>query len=675
MATETINAIDTCKECIDAHKSFVLRGGAGSGKTESLKELLLYIKQSNPTAKVICITHTNAAVDEIVSRVGERYPITTIHSFLYGLIGDYKKNIKSVIENLFHLPLMIREEESNGITEAEYKKAEHEKYKKIYSKYASKLYLICKKNCEKVVGKREYDKDPISFNQTLNNGVNALNAIISDLIQEKNYSAIYYNETKFDRLNDLSYGHDGLLVIFHLLFEKYPLLGKIIADKYDYIFIDEYQDTRGEVLSDLLTLPAKYGLTIGLFGDSMQSIYSHGVGEIEDYVQESTLKAIPKFDNFRCSYEVIDIINTLRLDDISQGVAFKKLCTGDYETETDRHGFAKVLYTLTDKKPTTYSSVEEKEKYQVLVNKLVIEAQKIAEDSRVLILTNKAIAKKNRFQHLYKVFDDRYIDVSDRIENYLRSIQALDVSDLCNLYLKKDYNALIKIARKGGYIIHSISDKQKLHDIMQGIIDNQNISVSEIIEIIISQKLLKRTETYSNISARNLNFLEQLKEDTVYQNFKQLYLGGQNTFSRIKNSITFASEEEFEYYELLFKRERFITELFSPNLKFSEVLNYTKYLNEETEYITMHKTKGTSIPSVIVVMEEYLWGEYDFSLLYQQPDVSKVEKRNRSQKLIYVACSRAKNNLICTKVITNDELSAFLQRFPKAEFIELLADD
>ena len=58
MAAET-NALDLCKECIDSHRSFVLQGGAGSGKTESLKELLLYIKQSQPQARVACITHTN----------------------------------------------------------------------------------------------------------------------------------------------------------------------------------------------------------------------------------------------------------------------------------------------------------------------------------------------------------------------------------------------------------------------------------------------------------------------------------------------------------------------------------------------------------------------------------------------------------------------------------------
>lgn len=84
----------------------------------------------------------------------------------------------------------------------------------------------------------------------------------------------------------MSYGHDGLLNIFHCLFQKYPLLGRIIADRYDFIFIDEYQDTRAEVLSDLLTLPAAYGITIALFGDSMQSIYEDGVGDVEEYVKD-----------------------------------------------------------------------------------------------------------------------------------------------------------------------------------------------------------------------------------------------------------------------------------------------------------------------------------------------------------------------------------------------------
>lgn len=271
---------------------------------------------------------------------------------------------------------------------------------------------------------------------------------------------------------------------------------------------------------------------------------------------------------------------------------------------------------------------------------------------------------------MYKVFDDRYADVKDRIERYLRSIQALDVSDLCNLFLKKDYNLLIQFVRKGGYLIHNANDKKQLHDIMFEIVNNKDLSIKSVIEIAYSKKLIKQTETYKNIIERNLNFLERLKSDLFYVKFKKQYLSGENTFSRIKDSLELSSKEEFEYYESLWKKERFITEFFSDELKFSEVLNYTMYLNEETEYITMHKTKGTSIPSVIVVMEEYFWNEYDFSLIYSPFTESKSKKRNDSQKLIYVACSRAKNNLICIRVLVKDELNDFLNAFPNAELFK-----
>ncbi len=468
----------------------------------------------------------------------------------------------------------------------------------------------------------------------------------------------------------MSYGHDGLLAIFHLLFKKYPMLGKIISDKYDYLFIDEYQDTRAEILGDMLQLSSQHNLAIGLFGDGMQSIYDDGIGSLSAYITDGVLEEIPKADNYRCSYEVIKLINPLRLDGITQDVAFKKLPNGGYETEVDRHGIVKVLYAVAESKPTARSTPEEKEQFQIVINYLIAEAQKIASDSKVLILTNKAIAEKNGFKQLYKVFDDRYVDVSDRIENYLRSIQALDVSDLCRLYIKGEFNELIKLVRKGGYIIHTVSDKKKLHDIMQGIIDSKNFSMREIVEIAISHKLIKRTETYSNISDRNANFLEQLKSDELYQKFKALYLGGQNTYSRIKDSGIISSEEEFDYYVSQWKRERFISELFSSQLKFTEVLNYAKYLDEETDYITMHKTKGTSIPSVIVVMEEYFWNEYDFSLLYK-PDGRKVEKLVNSQKLIYVACSRAKNNLVCVRVLTSSEVELFKQVFPQSEEVSI----
>ena len=95
--------LDKIKQSIEENKSFVLQGGAGSGKTETLKEVLEYISEKYPDKKVACITHTNLAVDEIKSRVGEQYTISTIHSFLNSTIKDYKGIYLNVFLNFLKL--------------------------------------------------------------------------------------------------------------------------------------------------------------------------------------------------------------------------------------------------------------------------------------------------------------------------------------------------------------------------------------------------------------------------------------------------------------------------------------------------------------------------------------------------------------------------------------------
>ena len=353
MVTETINPLELCQDCIDKQISFVLQGGAGSGKTESLKDLLLYLSVKNPSARVVCITHTNNAVQEIQERIGDRYSVSTIHAFLHGLIKDYKKNIQCVIPALYTVPKMERLELGDDGNEKEHKKAEHERYKKVYSKFADKLYSVKNETCGKVTGKREYDNDPYYYNNSLNDQIDNLNEYIKSIVEASDHADIHYNETKFDSLRDLTYGHDGLLIIAHLLFESCPVLGKIIKDKYDYIFIDEYQDTKQEVIQDLLALTKQKdedkNLTLCLFGDSMQAIYSDGIGSVNPYIDAGDLVLIPKSDNYRCSYEVINLINNLRLDGIKQEVALAKLPTGEYQTEMDRHGDVRILYSVCDR--------------------------------------------------------------------------------------------------------------------------------------------------------------------------------------------------------------------------------------------------------------------------------------------------------------------------------------
>lgn len=667
-ANSVITATEECKKCIDNKRSFVLQGGAGSGKTEALKELLIYINQTNPKAKVMCITHTNVAVNEILSRTGNAFPVSTIHSFLNSLIKDYKKNIHTVIGELFYIPEFITVEKTEEISDKDYKKNEHERYKSLYEKYADRYYQMTHQSVGKVIGKREYDKTPETFNAALNSGIKFVNEKINKEIDSRDYSVIGYNDTSFDSLKDLTYGHDGLLKIFHLLISKYPLLSKMITDRYDYIFIDEYQDTNADIVCDMLRVSQNSELTLCLFGDSMQSIYSDGIGNVDEYIG-NYLVSIPKPDNYRCAFEIIDFVNPLRLDKLQQEVAFKINSKGEVESEESRHGFAKVLYSVCEGKPNVRSSDEEKAAYQSKIDELITKAKEYCSSAKILMLTNKAIAEKNHFQKLYKVFNDRYYDVSDRMEKYLSSIQVLEFCDICNAYMHGEYNALIKSIRSNGYVIQKVSDKKTIKDVMSNIVTDKNLSMWGAIELAAEKKLIKLSNSSINKIKYERDFVEQNNKDEFYIKFRELYCAGNNTYNKIKDKIDIPSEEVFDDWESIYKRECFVNALLSPDLKFSEALNYSKYLAEETEYITMHKTKGSSIDNVIVVMEEFFWNEYNFSSLYLKNNDSNANRVINSKKLIYVACSRAKTGLVCVKVLEPSEVDAFKNAFPNAEEI------
>lgn len=433
-----------------------------------------------------------------------------------------------------------------------------------------------------MTGKRDYDKDPETYNVNLNEKIEQLNQTISQIIAEKDYSKICYSDTGFDSLQNLTYGHDGLLKIFHLLIVKFPLLSKLIADKFDYIFIDEYQDTNSVVIGDLIQITQKSNLVLGLFGDSMQAVYSDGVGDVEDFIKNNTLKLIQKPDNYRCTYEIIDVVNPLRLDGLKQEVALKRIKNGELESADTRHGIVKILYSIFEEKPKTFSNSEDKERYQKNVDQLINKAKEYCHNAKILMLTNKAIAEKNDFKTLYKVFDDRYSDVKDRIEKYLSSIQVMELCIICNAYINHEYNLLIKSIRSGGYIIHKSSDKKDLQDIINGIVKNKDLSVWQAVKMAEENKIIKLSETSKNKVEQEQAFVSKLNENSFYTKFKKLYVEGNNTYNKMKDKIDLASREMFDDWEYQYKREQFIIKMFSEDLKFYEVLNYYKYLSEET---------------------------------------------------------------------------------------------
>ena len=92
-----LTPLDQIKECVKARINFLLSGGAGCGKTQTLKETLEYIFTDSVLKQnsVACITFTNVAADEVKSRIqNPKLYVGTIHEFLWFCIKQYQKDLE-----------------------------------------------------------------------------------------------------------------------------------------------------------------------------------------------------------------------------------------------------------------------------------------------------------------------------------------------------------------------------------------------------------------------------------------------------------------------------------------------------------------------------------------------------------------------------------------------------
>ncbi|ALQ07219.1 DNA helicase [Pseudoalteromonas sp. Bsw20308] len=662
------------QKCIAESMSFVLQGGAGSGKTETLKHTLQFLSQDYSKNRVACITHTNLAVNEIIDRVGDGYKVSTIHSFLAALIKNHTKAIQQVIHEIFIVSnVEFETEENSDLAGNELKKANHDNYKRTYKKYAKLKYIVKGETSAKEIGKREYDKAPAEHNYELNLKIAELNAEVCNVIKDKDHRNIKYNDSRFDRFKDLSFGHDSLLKVAALLFKRFPKLGRILSDKYDFVLIDEYQDTNEEIIEVFLKyLPKERKTTVGLFGDSMQSIYSDGIGDVRAYIDSDQIVEIAKEDNFRCSEQVIDFVNYLRIDALNQKLAFKIKQDGIKEILKDRQGHVSLLYAVWDNvKPHSKSSPETKQAYLDFIDKLIDFADGEERSHKKLMLTNKSIAGKVGFAGLYKVFSDRYTDVKDEIEKVLSSIQVLDLAELCNAYSgsEKRYNFILSELKKSGFVLKTLREKERIVAAFEKI-TRGNLSINKTLEVAFKENILAKSEAHLAYVDRKEAFLSELKNDEEYQQLKMIFNAGSNSLTKMVKQVPELTEEAFNEFHSNFKRERFYHDLFSEEISFSEINRYYKYLNEECDFITMHKTKGSGIENVLVVLDEYFWNKYSFKFSDDSTETSSVFTPP-NMKLFYVACSRTIKNLTVVKVVTKEEKEHLLKVFPEFEEVPI----
>jgi len=263
----------------DIKKSIILKACAGSGKTFSCIERVRFLLNNGvPPDKIIFFSYTSAAVEEFRARIkNDAVKITTIHAFCLGMLAKMQK-FKKIVDIYEFINW----------------------YKEKFKPKAGSSAEVREEFFEAIT--RMYDDA-----QFIGSAITAFKLQSADGIKARlpKFYVEYKQFTKETKSRDFS---DMLIEVRDLLKDNKWL--RMFKNQYDYIFVDEFQDTSTIQMSILLALNAKYYTIIG---DISQSIFLYS-GANADAVISMLKKRRTCVDmalsmNFRSSKTIVEHAN------------------------------------------------------------------------------------------------------------------------------------------------------------------------------------------------------------------------------------------------------------------------------------------------------------------------------------------------------------------------------
>ena len=581
-----LEIIDKIKEQIEAGNNFLVSGGAGSGKTYSLMEVIDLIYSLNPLSTIACITFTNIAADEIKQRAKHKnLEVSTIHDFLWSSIKNYQNDLKKSLVALIKQEIA---EEKSGI------------------KYSGEEDITL-----------EYFQD-----------------------KEINYK-------DYRKIDDGILWHDDILKISNYMFNTYPLLCDILKDKYEYILIDEYQDTEKQVVDVFLEYLPKSSdkkNVIGFFGDTMQSIYAGRVGDLQDYIKNNLVTEIIKSDNWRCSETVIELLNKIRNDDITQERKRR-----DDEANKDLSGSIKFIYSNTDE--IDFASMKKHEVFNNWDFEDVVETKE-------LYLTHSLIADKAGFGEIFRIYNNdeiikqvKKIKTKLKKDNCLSGIKDKTFEEVLNMQIVNEANNYKNFIEDNKVLFENtkpvlFEDLLKVYlNTDQLIGDNRDKLITQLKKI--QEKIylyetnqvnefIKKTD-YKVLTVDNKVKLKSAIDCIVNKKIETIenvvnFADKKGIVKKDDNFTNFVNENQYVYQRI-------------KSLPFTEIVNLYKFEEDLTPYSTQHGIKGAEFDNVFVILDNGRWNQYNFKYLFEKT-IGKESVIERTQKMFYVCCSRAKKNLV-----------------------------
>lgn len=576
---------------LDKPRSFFLFAGAGSGKTRSLVEVLGRFRESNikrlrrDGQKVSIITYTNAACDEIKRRLefDSSFYVATIHSFSWELISPYVSDIRSWLKTSLEsdiADLKIQQDKAKSKTTKTFLDREIKIESK--EKRLNQLSLI-KKFTYNPNGSNS-SRDSLSHAEVI--------SIAADFIQNK------------------------------------ALMQSILTRKYPVLLIDESQDTKKELVDALFEAQAKNSdhFALGMFGDTMQRIYTDGKESLGENIPPSWAKP-KKEKNYRCPRRVISLINKIRseIDDQEQ-IPVK-----------ENEGFVR-LFIVDTTNAVDKSLVEANISFQMKT----IAKDELWEishgDVKILTLEHHMAAKRGGFSSFFDPLYEVEKLKTGLLDGSLAVVSLLSnqVLPLLRAHRKNDDFSVAKVVRSYSPLLDTkalegsaepVEEIKKANLAIKTLFklwdENNDPTLVDILKIIFEKKLLLIPET----------ILPILKRKTVMTQDAQ------------EQALPEESDPVVDAWEKALASS------------FSQFEKYVQYISDESRFGTHQGIKGLEFPRVMVILDDedargFLFS-YEKLLGAKEPSKTDIENlndgkdtsQNRTRRLFYVTCSRAEESL------------------------------
>ena len=581
------------KAVLETEGPLLILAGAGSGKTRVLTTKVAYLIEEVGISpyNILAITFTNKAAKEMSNR-------------LYRLIGDKAKNVQV---STFH---------SFGV------KILRENFK--YLGYDKNFIIMDSEDSISVIKKilKEKGIDPKIYNP--NAIKNKISSCKNEMMSPKDYEK--YVASDFEKIVLLVYelyedtlkknnsiDFDDLLLLPIKLFRENPNILQNYQERFQYILIDEYQDTNEAQYILTKMISAKYR-NICCVGDVDQSIYSFRGANYKnilnfekDYKDAKTIKLE---QNYRSTTNILDAAN-----DVIKNNKERK----DKKLWSDKGTGEKITYYR------AFNGIDE--------------AQYVAREIKNLI--NNGIEYEN-IAVLYRTNSQSHVIEEEFLKNkipykivggigfYSRKEIKDVLAYLRLIYNEKDNISLLRVINtpKRGVGSKTISN----------LIEKANNEGKSIYEVIVSGKELE----FKNIIEKLKKFSESLTITELVD--KILDITGirkeYESDKTLESDIRLENLEELKTVTRTFEEKEGIVSLEDFLYEVSLVSDVNEYDEDKNRVslMTVHSVKGLEFDYVFITgLEEGIFPHMN-SLMNN----SDLEEERR---LCYVAITRAKEKL------------------------------